>query len=220
MRLCRDPMFASLCWPTNRGKRGVMFDPFLSPRNIICFGTRQVVFSVTRNIFRNAKQLARKGVESSSEVVAFYRAPHVSRPDFNRRRVSDTLRSKMGALEGTITSYGQKKSRLSKVAPTNRDIMFGFSDEKHTGFLTVITRYDEHSMACSITNRGRDTPLSSYNKTKELAATRAFSHAQFHRNSVKYYHALTDVKTHFLARNAPAKCHNKICNATTLLLQR
>ena len=152
-------MFASLCWPTNRGKRGVMFDPFLSPRNIICFGTRQVVFSVTRNIFRNAKQFARKGKESSSEVVAFYRAPHVPRPDFNRRRVSDTLRSKMGALEGTITSYGQKKSRLSKVAPTNRDIMFGFSDEKHTGFLTVITRYDEHSMACSITKRSLDTAI-------------------------------------------------------------
>ena len=35
------------------------------------FWTRQVVFSVTRNIFRNAKQLARKGVENSSEVVVF-----------------------------------------------------------------------------------------------------------------------------------------------------
>ena len=94
---------------TGGGKRGVIFDPFLSPRNMICFGTQQVVFSVTRNIFRNAKQLARKGKESSSEVVAFYRAPHVPRPDFNRRRVSGTLRSKMGALEGIIASYEQKK---------------------------------------------------------------------------------------------------------------
>jgi hypothetical protein len=37
------------------------------------FWPRQAVFSVTRNRFRNRKQLARKGVENSSEVVVFYR---------------------------------------------------------------------------------------------------------------------------------------------------
>jgi hypothetical protein len=57
--------------------------PVLSPRNIICFGTRQAVFSVTRNRFRNRKQLARKGMENSSEVVVFYRAPRVPTPIFN-----------------------------------------------------------------------------------------------------------------------------------------
>ena len=36
---------------------------FGSPEHYM-FGTRQVVFSVTRNIFRNAKQLARKGEEA------------------------------------------------------------------------------------------------------------------------------------------------------------
>ena len=164
VRLCRDPTFASLCWPTNKGKRGVMFDPFFGGgQKHYMFCPRQAVFSVTRNRFRNRKQLARKGVENSSEVVVFYRAPHVPRPDFNRRRVSGTLRSKMGSLEGIIASYGQKKrSRLSKAAPTNGDIMFRFSDENHIGFLTVITRYDEHSMPCSISNRGRNTTLSSY----------------------------------------------------------
>ena len=131
---------------------------FESPEHYM-FGTRQVVFSVTRNIFRNAKQLARKGEESSSEVVAFYRAPHVPRPDFNRRRVSGTLRSKMGALEGIIASYEQKKrSSLWKSAPT-KGYMFRFSDENHTGFLTVIMRYDEHSKACSITKRSLDTAI-------------------------------------------------------------
>lgn len=101
--------------------------------------------------------------------------------------------------------------------------MFGFSDEKYTGFLTVFTRYDEHSMAYSISNRGRDTTFLHTHKqpkTMELAIQMISLYAQFHRNSVKYYHALTEVKTHFLARNATAKCHNKICNATTLLLQR
>lgn len=36
------------------------------------FCPRQAVFSVTRNRFRNRKQLARKGVENSSGVVVFY----------------------------------------------------------------------------------------------------------------------------------------------------
>lgn len=48
------------------------------------FCPRQAVFSVTRNRFRNRKQLARKGVENSSEVVAFYRAPHVPTPNFRQ----------------------------------------------------------------------------------------------------------------------------------------
>ena len=48
------------------------------------FCPRQAVFSVTRNRFRNRKQLARKGVENSSEVVVFYRAPRVPTPIFKR----------------------------------------------------------------------------------------------------------------------------------------
>ena len=54
---------------------------FESPKQYL-FGIQQAVFSVTRNIFGNAKQLARKGEESSSEVVAFYRAPRVPKPNF------------------------------------------------------------------------------------------------------------------------------------------
>ena len=104
--------FASSDWPANKRERGVIFDPFLSPRNIICFGTRQAVFSVTRNRFRNRKQLARKGMENSSEVVVFYRAPRVPRSDFNHRRVFDTLRSKMDTMQGIIASYGQKKRSI------------------------------------------------------------------------------------------------------------
>lgn len=52
---------------------------FESPEHYM-FGTQQAVFSVTRNRFRNRKQLARKGVENSSEVVVFYRAPRVPKP--------------------------------------------------------------------------------------------------------------------------------------------
>ena len=76
------------------------------------FCPRQAVFSVTRNRFRNRKQLARKGVENSSEVVVFYRGHRVPRSDFNHRRVFDTLRSKMDTMQGVIASYGQKKRSI------------------------------------------------------------------------------------------------------------
>lgn len=69
-------------------------------------------FLEQRNRFRNRKQLARKGVENSSEVVVFYRAPRVPRSDFNHRRVFDTLRSKMDTMQGIIASYGQKKRSI------------------------------------------------------------------------------------------------------------
>lgn len=53
--------FASSDWPANKRERDVIFDPFLSPRNIICFGTRQAVFSVTRNILGNENSLPARG---------------------------------------------------------------------------------------------------------------------------------------------------------------
>ncbi len=57
----------------------MIFDPFFwGGQKHYMFCPRQAVFSVTRNRFRNRKQLARKGgVENSSEVVVFYRTPRV-----------------------------------------------------------------------------------------------------------------------------------------------
>lgn len=90
--------FASSDWPANKWERGVIFDPFLSPRNIICFGTQQAVFSVTRNRFRNRKQLARKGVENSSEVVVFYRGHRGPTRNLAGEGFSRPLRQKTGKI--------------------------------------------------------------------------------------------------------------------------
>ena len=90
--------FASSDWPANKRERDVIFDPFLSPRNIICFGTRQAVFSVTRNRFRNRKQLARKGMENSSEVVVFYRGHRGPTRNLAGEGFSRHLRQKTGKI--------------------------------------------------------------------------------------------------------------------------
>ena len=100
------------------------------------FWPRQAVFSVTRNRFRNRKQLARKGMENSSEVVVFYWAPRVPRSDFNHRRVFDTLRSKMDTMQGIIASYGQKKRSIYR---QNRPFNWPWSVLYSTEFLLTRT---------------------------------------------------------------------------------
>lgn len=122
--------------------------PVLSPRNIICFGTQQAVFSVTRNRFRNRKQLACKGVENSSEVVVFYRGhggptrisdsrrilasftqdPFEMRPKFNHTALEN------GSLQA------QKRGRFCRIIPSNKPHLARFSAEKSSQTGTISER--------------------------------------------------------------------------------
>ena len=57
----------------------MIFDPFFlegGSETLYVLPPASCVFA-SRNRFRNRKQLARKGVENSSEVVVFYRTPRV-----------------------------------------------------------------------------------------------------------------------------------------------
>ena len=125
--------FASSDWPANKRERDVIFDPFLSPRNIICFGTRQAVFSVTRNRFRNRKQLARKGGGNSSEVVVFYRAPRV--PDANSGSSKclhpPARNSRIRNPEMSWNGY-KNGDDFAKSSPSNRCYSIRFSSLKST----------------------------------------------------------------------------------------
>lgn len=123
--------FASLRWPANKRERDGIFDPFLSPRNIICFGTQQAVFSVTRNRFRNRKQLARKGVENSSEVVVFYRAPRVPKPISKRSTGPRLFHSKSAPQSLVFTHYRtQKRGKSCRICPGKRLDSIQFFENK------------------------------------------------------------------------------------------
>ena len=86
---------------------------FESPEHYM-FGTQQAVFSVTRNRFRNRKQLARKGVENSSEVVAFYRAPRVPRPISWRPSDPRHFHSKLAPQSSVFAHYRTQKRGKSR----------------------------------------------------------------------------------------------------------
>ena len=83
------------------------------------FCPRQAVFSVTRNRFRNRKQLARKGMENSSEVVVFYRAPRVPTRISILQNVF-TLSARNLLHRSSETSRNKDKNKGQKAAPAKR----------------------------------------------------------------------------------------------------
>ena len=92
------------------------------------FGTQQAVFSVTRNRFRNRKQLARKGVENSSEVVVFYRAPRVPRPISWRPSGPRHFHSKLAPQNLVFAHYRTKNgANPAGFAPEKGSIRSNFS---------------------------------------------------------------------------------------------
>ena len=60
---------------------------FESPKHL-CFGTRQAVFSVTRNRFRNRKQLARKGGWKTPPKSSLFTGHPVCQPEFQFFKMS------------------------------------------------------------------------------------------------------------------------------------
>ena len=66
---------------------------FESPKQYL-FGTQQAVFSVTRNILGNENSLPARGRKAPPKSSLFTGHPVCRDQIFNRRRVSDTLRSK------------------------------------------------------------------------------------------------------------------------------
>ena len=92
---------------------------FESPEHYM-FGTRQAVFCVTRNIFGNAKQLARKGMENSSEVVAFYRGHRGPTRNLAGEGFSRHFRQKTGK----IRPFWRGKVAVNRPNQTSKQLVF------------------------------------------------------------------------------------------------
>ena len=112
------------------------------------FWPRQVVFSVTRNIFRNAKQLARKGVENVSEVVAFYWAPRVPTLIFKRFGIF-AIFTRNWLREGLLLRFVTHKigENLVRFSPIND--VFVLSRRWRTQFIVLFRQLLTH-IRCKI----------------------------------------------------------------------
>lgn len=111
---------------------------FESPEHYM-FGTQQAVFSVTRNRFRNRKQLARKGVENSSEVVVFYRGHRGPSRNLVGEGFSRHLRQKIGK----IRPFWRGKVAVYRPNQTSKQLVFDrFSAIENAKFRTNFTNLD------------------------------------------------------------------------------
>ena len=111
---------------------------FESPEHYM-FGTQQAVFSVTRNRFRNRKQLARKGDENSSEVVAFYRGHRGPTRNWAGEGFSRHLRQKIGK----IRPFWRGKVAVYRPNQTSKQLVFDrFSAVEDAKFRTDFTNFD------------------------------------------------------------------------------
>lgn len=122
--------------PLRAGRRRYRDSPpsglsFVS-ENISCSGTQQAVFCVTRNIFGNAKQLARKGEKPlRSRRFAW---------GIRRCRGKFLLIRRPCVLSVKILLYGKGKTipKQEKRRPAAQNcIMIRLTDEKHARFLTM-----------------------------------------------------------------------------------
>ena len=81
--------FASSDWPANKRERDVIFDPFLSPRNIICSGLSKLCFPL-REIFSVTKTACPQGGGKLLRSRRFLPGPPWPDPKFGRRRIFET----------------------------------------------------------------------------------------------------------------------------------
>ena len=114
--------FASSDWPANKRERDVIFDPFFKPPEHYMFGTRQAVFSVTRNRFRNRKQLARKG--GGGKLLRsrrFLLGPPCANTDFQAAIGSSPFSLEISSAEPRFLNITAHKSgtNLARFAPLN-----------------------------------------------------------------------------------------------------
>lgn len=78
--------FASSDWPANKRERDVIFDPFLSPRNIICSGLSKLCFPL-REIFSVTKTACPQGGGKLLRSRRFLPGPPWPDPKFGWRRI-------------------------------------------------------------------------------------------------------------------------------------
>ena len=111
---------------------------FESPKQYL-FGTQQAVFSVTRNRFRNRKQLARKGVENSSEVVVFYRGHRGP----TRNLAGEGFSSPLHQKTGKIRPFWRGKVAVYRPNQTSKQLVFDrFPAVENAKFWTNFTNLD------------------------------------------------------------------------------
>lgn len=100
--------FASSDWPANKRERDVIFDPFLSPRNIICSGLSKLCFPLREIDFVTENSLPARGWKTPPKSSLFTGAT-VARPEIWPAK---DFRDPFARKQGRSGHFGVEKWRF------------------------------------------------------------------------------------------------------------
>ena len=174
------------------------------------------MFSVTRNYFRNGKQLAHKGMKAPPKSALFdRRLRHERIAIFNNRR-GDGLTSKISIMEKNRPARKGRGGRPAKDNPAIYRFSVNFSAEEHARVLTMYEQSGLLSKAAFIKARVFGDVfrvIKTDRGTLEYVAKLTAFHAQFRAVGTNYNQVVKLLHTHFSERKALAMLY-KLENAT------
>ena len=100
--------FASSDWPANKRERDVIFDPFLSPRNIICSGLSKLCFPLREIDFVTENSLPARGWKTPPKS-SFFTGATVARPEIWPAK---DFRDPFARKQGRSGHFGVEKWRF------------------------------------------------------------------------------------------------------------
>ena len=163
------------------------------------------MFSVTRNYFRNGKQLARKGMKAPPKSVLFdKRLRHERIAIFSNRR-GDSLTSKISIMEKNRPTRKGRGGRPAKTDTASHCVMVRFNDTEHARFLTMYEQSGLLSKAAFIKARVFGDVfrvIKTDRGTLEYVAKLTQLHAQYRAIGVNYNQVVKELRIRFSERKA------------------
>jgi hypothetical protein len=179
------------------------------------------VFSVTRNYFRNGKQLARKGMKAPPKSVLFDRRLRHERIAIFSNRRGEGLTSKISIMERNRPTRKGRGGRPAKTDTASHCVMVRFNDTEHARFLTMYEQSGLLSKAAFIKARVFGDVfrvIKTDRGTLEYVAKLTQLHAQYRAIGVNYNQVVKELRTRFSERKALAMLY-KLEKATMQLVE-
>lgn len=174
------------------------------------------MFSVTRNYFRNGKQLARKGVKAPPKSALSESAAHRERIEIFSNRRGECLTSKISIMEKNRPTRKGRGGRPAKIDTASHCLMVRFNDTEYARFLTMYEQLGLLSKAAFIKARVFGDVfrvIRTDRGTLEYVAKLTQFHAQFRAVGTNYNQVVKLLHTHFSERKALAMLY-KLENTT------
>lgn len=179
------------------------------------------MFSVTRNYFRNGKQLARKGMKAPPKSVLFDRRLRHERIAIFSNRRGEGLTSKISIMERNRPTRKGRGGRPAKTDTASHCVMVRFNDTEHARFLTMYEQSGLLSKAAFIKARVFGDVfrvIKTDRGTLEYVAKLTQLHAQYRAIGVNYNQVVKELRTRFSERKALAMLY-KLEKATMQLVE-